>query len=95
VLNHALLKYRPGQFRRGTEYGRSSRGFTPHIATSTPPVWRVGDDLRIARQAYEEVREDRHPIVFISGRDITEILIQNGKNTTQLVGEYLANEFLC
>lgn len=47
----------------------------------------------VARQAYEEVREDRHPIVFISGRDITEILIQNGKNTTQLVGEFLANEF--
>lgn len=32
----------------------------------------------IARQAYAEVREDRHPIVFITGRDIAEILIRNG-----------------
>ena len=32
----------------------------------------------IARQVYGEVREDRHPIVFISGRDIADILIQNG-----------------
>jgi hypothetical protein len=47
----------------------------------------------IARQAYEEVRQDRHPIIFISGRDIAEILIQNGKNTPELVREFLANEF--
>ena len=32
----------------------------------------------IARQAYQEVREDRHPIIFISGRDIADILIRNG-----------------
>lgn len=32
----------------------------------------------VARQAYEEVRTDRHPIIFISGGDIAEILIRNG-----------------
>lgn len=47
----------------------------------------------IARQAYQEVREDRHPIIFISGRDVAEILIQNGYNTVERVAELLTNEF--
>lgn len=47
----------------------------------------------IARQAYEEVREDRHPIVFISGRDIAEILIKKGFNTSERVESLLKNEF--
>ncbi|MDE3735912.1 restriction endonuclease [Pseudomonas resinovorans] len=47
----------------------------------------------VARQAYEEVREDRHPIVFIAGRDISEILIANGFNTVERVSNLLQNEF--
>jgi hypothetical protein len=47
----------------------------------------------IARQAYQEVREDRHPIVFLAGRDIAEILIQNGYNTVEKVTAYLSAEF--
>lgn len=47
----------------------------------------------IGRQAYEEVREDRHPIIFFSGMDITEILIGNGYNTPELVRELLTNDF--
>lgn len=47
----------------------------------------------VARQAYEEVREDRHPIIFISGRDIAEILIKNGFNTKERVETLLKNEF--
>jgi hypothetical protein len=47
----------------------------------------------VARQAYEEVREDRHPILFISGRDVAEILIANGFNTVARVAALLANEF--
>jgi hypothetical protein len=47
----------------------------------------------IARQAYEEVREDHHPIIFISGKDIAEILIRNGYNTVDRVSGLLANEF--
>lgn len=47
----------------------------------------------VARQAYEEVREDRHPIIFISGRDIAEILIRNGFNTKERVNSLLKNEF--
>lgn len=47
----------------------------------------------VARQAYEEVREDRHPIIFISGRDIAEILIENGLNTSEKVEAFLQSEF--
>ena len=47
----------------------------------------------VARQAYEEVREDRHPIVFISGRDIAEILIKHGFNSVTRVNTLLNNEF--
>jgi len=47
----------------------------------------------IARQAYQEVREDRHPIIFLSGRDITNILVNNGFNTPELVTSLLHTEF--
>lgn len=47
----------------------------------------------IAKQAYTEVREDRHPIVFISGKDIAEILIKKGYNTHELISKLLINEF--
>lgn len=47
----------------------------------------------IARQAYAEVREDRHPIIFICGRDIAEILIENGYNTAGRVSTLLQDEF--
>ncbi|MBT6459671.1 MAG: hypothetical protein HOK57_07590 [Planctomycetaceae bacterium] len=38
----------------------------------------------VHKQADQEVREDRHPIIFISGCDIAEILIGAGLNTPQL-----------
>jgi len=47
----------------------------------------------VGRQAYEEVREDRHPIIFLSGKDISEILMTNGFSTPQLVKDMLLNEF--
>ena len=47
----------------------------------------------VARQAYEEVRQDRHPIIFICGKDIADILTTRGLNTPVLVKEMLVNEF--
>ena len=41
-------------------------------------------------QAYEEVRQDGHPVVVISGRDIAEILISRGINTREKVREWFA-----
>lgn len=47
----------------------------------------------VSKQAYQEVREDRHPIIFIAGRDIAEILIKSGYNTKDSVNEFLNSEF--
>ena len=47
----------------------------------------------VHKQAYQEVREDRHPIVFITGRDIPEILIKSGYNTVETVTQFLNAEF--
>ena len=47
----------------------------------------------VARQAYEEVREDRHPIIFFSGKDIADVLTANGYGTPELVENLLQNEF--
>ena len=47
----------------------------------------------IAKQAYEEVREDKHPIFFISGADIINILIEKGINTEETLIDYLNNNF--
>ena len=47
----------------------------------------------IAKQAYQEVREDRHPIIFICGRDISEILVKNGFNSVTSVRSLLETEF--
>ncbi len=47
----------------------------------------------IGRQAYEEVRKDRHPIIFISGKDIVDILTANGYGTPSLVADLLKREF--
>lgn len=47
----------------------------------------------VAPQAYEEVREDRHPIIFLSGKDIADILVANGFNAPELVSSLLITEF--
>ena len=47
----------------------------------------------IGRQAYEEVRGDHHPIIFISARDIANILAANGYGSPDHVAELLHNEF--
>ena len=47
----------------------------------------------MAKQAYEEVRTDGHPIIFISGKDIVKILIEKGINTTDILIEYLKENF--
>lgn len=40
-------------------------------------------------QAYEEVRQDGHPVVVIAGRDISEILIRRGINTSKKLKNWL------
>ena len=47
----------------------------------------------VARQAYEEVREDGHPIVFLSGKDIADVLVDNGYSDLRRLREFLSVEF--
>jgi hypothetical protein len=47
----------------------------------------------VARQAYEEVRDDRHPIIFLSGKDIVEILASNGYGSAPATKVWLMAEF--
>ena len=41
-------------------------------------------------QTYEEVREDRHPIVMVSGRDIAEVLIAEEINTIDKLDQWVS-----
>lgn len=43
----------------------------------------------VGEQAYKEVREDRHPILIISGKDIVDILLLKGINTKVSLESYL------
>ena len=47
----------------------------------------------IAEQAYKEIIEDNHPIIFITGKDIVEILIQVGINNENNLKNYLNEIF--
>lgn len=47
----------------------------------------------IAQQAYQEVREDEHPVIFLSGRDITTLLKRMGMTDPQALSTYLALNF--
>lgn len=44
----------------------------------------------IAKQAYEEVREDGHPVILLCGRDIAELLVGKGYNTPKKIADWLA-----
>lgn len=44
----------------------------------------------VAAQAYTEVRQDQHPVVFISGVDIIHVLKKRGHGSVQQLREFLA-----
>jgi hypothetical protein len=48
---------------------------------------------QVSKQAYEEVRDDRHPVIFISGGDISKILIAKGYKSVEEVSEMLIQHF--
>lgn len=47
----------------------------------------------IANQAYEEVRSDGHPVVFVTGRDIAKYIKDKGYGTPAQLEKYLAAQF--
>ena len=48
---------------------------------------------QVSKQAYEEVRDDRHPVIFISGGEIAQILISKGFKTVEEVTRMLRQQF--
>jgi len=47
----------------------------------------------VGDQPYKEVREDGHPIVFLVGRDLVEILKKMGLSTPAALATYLDTEY--
>jgi restriction endonuclease Mrr len=47
----------------------------------------------VHRQTYEEVREDKHPIIFISGGDIAKLLISKGYKSSEQLKTDLTLQF--
>lgn len=47
----------------------------------------------IHRQAYKEIKEDKHPVIIISARDIVDILKKAGYSTESTVKNWLNNNF--
>ncbi|RYD85963.1 MAG: restriction endonuclease [Verrucomicrobiaceae bacterium] len=44
-------------------------------------------------QAYQEIKEDRHPIIVVAAADIVDILVQKGKADANAVRDWLLAEF--
>src|SRR5262249_43769914 len=47
----------------------------------------------VHHQAYQEIREDQHPVIIVSGRDIVAILAKAGLTSLVDVKEWLAVNF--
>ena len=47
----------------------------------------------IDHQAYEEIRQDGHPVIVLSGGDIVQLLTEKGIGTTEAVRAWLEREF--
>jgi hypothetical protein len=44
-------------------------------------------------QAYQEIREDGHPVVILAGRDIVEILKKSGRDTVAAISRFLNESY--
>jgi hypothetical protein len=49
----------------------------------------------LGRQAYEELRFDRHPVIIIAGADIAAILLTADLSTPDAVNGWLRTSFPC
>jgi len=47
----------------------------------------------VSEQAYQEIVEDGHPVMIISGGDIAKILIHAGYNTDEILNQWLRSNF--
>jgi hypothetical protein len=47
----------------------------------------------VSSQAYKEVREDEHPVVFLAGRDIVDLLRRMGMTDSRALSDYLTENY--
>jgi hypothetical protein len=66
----------------GEGHGRSALQFGVLVTTSYVHV-----------QAYQEIREDDHPVVILAGRDVVEILKRSGYDTVAAVSRFLNKSY--
>jgi hypothetical protein len=48
----------------------------------------------IGPQAYREIREDKHPVILLCGRDLAKLLIDKGYTSVEAIGQWL-RQFPC
>lgn len=85
----------------GLEFALEAKYYQPSTAVGVRETSRLISRLRrrqfgvlvttsyVGGQAYEEIKEDGHPVLIVSGGDIVEILLKNGLNTAGQVAEWL------
>lgn len=59
---------------RPRQLGWDAGGVPLDLSIATSPVWDHRDDIIPPLPAYQEIREDKHPVIVVSARDIVEIL---------------------
>jgi hypothetical protein len=47
----------------------------------------------VSQQAYEEIREDEHPVIIVAARDIARILVNSGIKSEIDAAEWLKTTF--
>lgn len=103
----ALGKYRigPPSDPIRIEFALEAKCYAPHRAVGVKEMSRLISRLRhrqfgvlvttsfVAGQAYQEVRDDGHPVAIVSGSDIVALLKERGKATAEAVGTWLREDF--
>jgi hypothetical protein len=87
------------------DFALEAKCYTPPNAVGVRDMSRLISRLRhrqfgvlvttscVDLQAYQEIKEDQHPIVIIAATDIVELLRRNGRGSTAAVSTWLAEEF--
>ena len=87
------------------DFALEAKCYTPPTAVGVKDMSRLISRLRhrqfgvivttscVDLQAYKEIKEDQHPILVISARDIVELLRRNGRGSPEAVRTWLSEEF--
>lgn len=99
----AIGKYRLGTGLSGIEidFAVEAKCYSPTSGVGVKQLSRLISRLRhrqfgilvttsyLDRQAYAELKEDRHPIIVLSGRDIVELLFRSGVTAQGAIQDYI------